>query len=162
MASYTDSNADVLRFRTSGGNSYFDAGVSGQVRLGSATNYWNVVYATGGVNTGSDRTLKENIVYLDDSNMYDFYNFIKNDYVLAKYNYIGDIKEKISAIAQDILVNKDGSNNILGQLIVDCEEAFENKGKLSMNQTQLINIIIGAMQQMMRKIENLEDKINGN
>ncbi len=98
-ASYTDTTADVLKFRTSGGVSYFDPSVSGEVRAGSATNLFHTVYATNGVKTSSDRNLKENIKYLkydginplattsDDITTKDLLDFITNSYRLATYNY---------------------------------------------------------------------------
>lgn len=94
------------------------------------------------------------------------YKFMKNDYLLAQYNYIGDPieDEKISAIAQDLLVNEDGTDNKLGQLIVNCQDAVEmNKEgetpKLSINQTQLLNVVIGALQRTMDKVEALEQEV---
>ncbi|MPL91709.1 hypothetical protein SDC9_37785 [bioreactor metagenome] len=167
---YTGAIASRIRYRNSSGNYYFDPHMNNTVRLGSTTYSWNVVYAQNGVNTTSDRNFKENIKYINkNSDCFsndDMYKFIKEDYLLAQYNYIGDEvdDEKISAIAQDLLVNTDGTDNELGQLVVNYKDAVKNNKegenpKLSINQVQLLNIAIGALQQAMLKIEVLEKRI---
>lgn len=143
---------------------YFHPSDDGLTRLGTASHYWNIVYATGGVNTGSDRTIKENIDYISNVNsvtLDDLYNFIVNDYALATYNYISDKAKhkKVSAIAQDLLVNDDGSDNLVGQLVVDCVEAAKEQTSLSMNQVQLLNVTIGALQKACQRIDELEQRI---
>lgn len=143
---------------------YFHPSDDGLTRLGTASYYWNIVYATGGVNTGSDRTIKENIDYISNVNsvtLDDLYNFIVNDYALATYNYISDKdkRKKVSAIAQDLLVNDDGSDNLVGQLVVDCVEAAKEQTSLSMNQVQLLNVTIGALQKACQRIDELEQRI---
>ena len=136
---------------------------SGGIRLGSTSGFWNVVYATNGVKTSSDRSLKENINYLNKEssiNYDDLYNFIKNDYALATYNYIGESEKRISAIAQDMLVNSDGTDNKIGQLITNSEEAYKTQATLAIEETQLVNVLIGALKKTMEKVEELEDKLN--
>lgn len=163
-------NTSSVEFITISGNGYFRPTVTDVTRLGSAQQLWNIVYSKGGVNTTSDRNSKENIKYIhkDDTcfSSEDMYKFMKNDYLLAQYNYIGDPIEdkKISGVAQDLLVNEDGTDNELGQLIVNCQDAIEiNKEggdpKLSINQTQLLNIAIGALQKTMEKVEALEQEL---
>lgn len=163
-------NVNSIEFIPISGNSYFRPTVTDVTRLGSANQLWNIVYSKGGVNTTSDRNSKENIKYIhkDDTcfSSEDMYKFMKNDYLLAQYNYIGDPIEdkKISGVAQDLLVNEDGTDNELGQLIVNCQDAIEmNKEgetpKLSINQTQLLNIAIGALQKTMEKVEVLEQEL---
>lgn len=167
---YTGNASSRIRYRVSSGNYYFDPHMNNTVRLGSTTYSWNVVYAQNGVNTTSDRNFKENIKYINkNSDCFsnsDMYKFIKEDYLLAQYNYIGDKvdDEKISAIAQDLLVNTDGTDNELGQLVVNYKDAVKNNiegesPKLSISQVQLLNIAIGALQQAMLKIEELEKRI---
>ena len=53
--SYTGNSAGRIRFRKSSGNYYFDPHMTNAVRLGSTNYLWNVVYATNGVKTSSDR-----------------------------------------------------------------------------------------------------------
>ena len=165
----TGDNANRLEFTTIDGNKYFRPCYNGTVRSGSTSYPWYSVYSKNGVSTTSDRTMKENIRYIDRAKSDCFekkemYDFIKDDYALAQYNYINDTEEKISAIAQDLLVNMDGSDNRIGQLIVNNEEAIKlNKegenAKLSINQTQLLNVAIGALQETMKKVEMLEKEI---
>ncbi|WP_434796617.1 hypothetical protein [Terrisporobacter vanillatitrophus] len=167
---YTGTIASRIRYRSSSGNYYFDPHENGTVRLGSTTYSWNIVYSKNGVSTTSDRNYKENIKYVNkDATCFsnaDMYKFMKDDYLLAQYNYIGDDieDEKISAIAQDLLVNIDGTDNKLGQLVVNYKDAVEmneqgENSKLSINQTQLLNVAIGALQHAMFKIEELEKRI---
>ena len=149
------------------------------------------------ISSTSDRTLKENIKYLDYNNINskartiendditldDMYNFINNDYMLANYNYIGEEEKTISAIAQDLLVNMDGTDNKVGQLITHRCKKTEDDGKgtiietdsengktieqaemvesetVAINQTELLNITIGAFQKACEKIESLERQI---
>ena len=169
----TDAYSARIKYRYNGSNYYFHPHSNGNVRLGTEDQAWNIVYATNGCKTTSDRTMKENIKYLnydeinaladtgDDISTSDMYNFIKDDYLMATYNYINDEdkKPKVSAIAQDILYNADGSDNRIGNLIVECEETTKEHGYLSMNQTQLLNITIGALQQAMKEIEILKARI---
>ena len=166
----TGDNASRIEFATIGDYKYFRPCYNGTVRNGSSSYPWSTVYSKSGVNTTSDRTMKENIVYIDRSKSNEtvttneMYDFIKNDYVLAQYNYIGEKEEKVSAIAQDLLVNVDGTDNKLGQMIVNSEEVMlanidGEDAKLSINQTQLLNFTIGALQQAMKKIETLEEEI---
>lgn len=155
------------------GNYVFRPTASG-VYNGTASYMWDVVYAVNGIKTSSDRTKKENIKYFDynsnpntiketDIHLNDLLNFITNDYELTTYNYIGSNKERLSGIAQDIICNKDGKNNEVGQLIVDCEEAVENEAGLCIDQSQLLNVTIGAFQQFVKdansKTQALESKI---
>lgn len=143
--------------------------------LGTASYMWNTVYATNGVKTSSDRTKKENIKYFDygtnpetiketNLGLNDLFNFITTDYELTTYNYIGMNKKRLSGVAQDAICNKDGSDNMVGQLVVDCEDAVSNGAGLCIDQTQLLNVTIGAFQQFVMdtniKTEKLETKIN--
>lgn len=168
----TGENAGRIRYRNSGGNYYFDPHYNGTVRNGSATFAWNILYAKGGVNTTSDRNQKENIIYLNHKNTRSIpivstmamYDFIKNDYLMAQYNYKGDIDVKISAVAQDLIVDQEGNLNKIGNLIINNDEVLDLKKKnidanLSINQTQLLNVTIGALQESMNKIDKLERRI---
>lgn len=143
------------------------------IYCGTKNYQWYICYALNGCETGSDRTLKENIQYLDYNNIntkaiinnsittQDCLDFITNDYLLATYNYISDNKKstKLSAIAQDIIVNEDGSDNIIGQLVVNAKESTVEEAPLTMNQTQLLNVAIGAIQQLNAKVNELENRL---
>ena len=104
--------------------------------LGDSSFSWYYCYAYGGVISGSDRTMKENINYirnnevstlsLEDDNgsdgitYSDMYNFIKEDLELATYNFKDKPEEDVQMnfIAQDLLYNLDGTDNKVGQFIV--------------------------------------------
>lgn len=174
-------------------------------------NMHNYKIYNSSITSSSDRTLKENIKYLnyqnvnpravtideEDISLDDMYNFINNDYMLASYNYIGKDTKTISAIAQDLLINLDGTDNKVGQLItertkgvnpeaVDPEPTAKNKRNitplsedvdiveeeeievkanettseiLGINQTELLNVTIGALQKACQEIEILKAKV---
>ena len=142
--------------------------------LCGTSNYpWKKVYAQSGCETTSDRTEKENIQYLSYDNINtladindtittnECLDFITNDYLLATYNYVSDVNKetKLSAIAQDVIVNIDGSDNKIGQLIVDAKGSAKEDALLCMNQTQLLNVAIGAIQQLNTKVNELENRL---
>lgn len=148
---------------------YFRPGNNSEIRLGRPTQMWNTVYAVNGVSSSSDRTLKENIQYLattenakatvsEDLTELDLYNFVKDDLVTAKFNFIGDDKEQIGFIAQDLLYNADGSDNKVGQLIVNKPD--NEQSPLTYNEKIYTNVLAGALRQAILKIEELEKKIN--
>lgn len=173
----TETNSTILYYKDSNENYVFRHAGKDAIKgvyNGTPSYMWYVVYATEGVKTSSDRTKKENIKYFDygtnpdtiketDLSLNDFLCFITNDYELTTYNYIGSTKERLSGVAQDIIYNKDGTNNDVGQLIVDCEEAVNNEAGLCMDQTQLLNVTIGAFQQFVKetktKTQELETRI---
>lgn len=166
-----DGNGCRVRYYKSGENYYMAPDETNKVRNGSATYLWNVVYSVNGVKTSSDRNSKENIKYLDyeeinqavtiENNITtkDLLSFIINDYLLATYNYIGQDDTKLSAVAQDVIYKHDSSINKVGELIVDCEEATESKTMLTMNQTQLLNVFIGAFQEFVKDTNNRLSKL---
>jgi hypothetical protein len=135
------------------------------------------IIAPGGTATSSDRALKENIKYLDYSNINtlaeiddsitinECLDFVNNDYLLATYNYIDDESKetKISAIAQDLMVNEDESDNKIGLLVTEHIEIpvydyFQGemiKHLVGINQAQLLNVAIGAIQALSKQVEEL-------
>lgn len=149
--------------------------------LGFSSNRWQTVYTVNGVNASSDRSLKENISYVgkNDISYEDLYNFIKDDLGLAKYNFLNDKekKTKLNFIAQDILANADGTDNIIGQLIVNpipvpTEDEIRKIKKtlepdqeyvyptLSFDTVTYISVIAGALKEAINRIEELTNKIN--
>ena len=81
---------------------------------------------------------------------------------IATYNYIGDKSDKIGFIAQDLLYNADQTDNKVGQLIIDNLKYSEEDGKLTYNTNNLFGVMLGAMQVMADKIEELEGKLQEN
>jgi hypothetical protein len=148
--------------------------------LGSTGNRWAYLYLTNSPNVSSDRSLKENIEYVHDEktsiSYNDMYNFVKDDLGLATYNFIGDDKQKMNFIAQDLLYNADGTDNKIGQMIVNpvavpTEEEIElaksklDEGQeyeyptLSYDMGMYISVLAGALKESINKIEELKNKI---
>lgn len=139
------------------------ASSDGNTRLGSSSNYFYQAWIKNGVTTSSDRNLKENIRYLHKNkglSQEDFYNFIRDDFLQALYNYIGDTETRISLIAQDILVDKYGNDNSVGQMITNAREAFRNNTTLNIKETQLVNVIGGALRELILRFEKVEAIVN--
>ena len=149
------------------GYSYFRPGNNAMVHLGYSGAMFNKVYSVSGIDSSSDRTVKENIQYLDTSNNAraiqsditedDLYNFVKDDLIMAKFNYIGQEKEYIGFIAQDILCNSDGTDNKIGQIIVN--EPNEEQSPVTISDKNYIGVLAGALRKAIHKIEELENKI---
>ena len=132
-------------------------------RLGSSSNYFYQAWIKNGVTTSSDRCLKENIKYLHKNNglsQKDFYNFVRDDFLQALYNYIGDTETRVSVVAQDILVDKYGNDNNVGQMITNAREAFRNNTTLNIKETQLVNVIGGALRELILRFEKVEAIVN--
>lgn len=158
---------------------------NGAVNLGDGNYRWATIYSINGVNSSSDRTLKENIEYInsktrsaDQITYSDMYEFVRDDLGLAEYNYKCDEKKekKLNFIAQDLLVNADGSDNVVGQMIVKPvpvptkKEIKEAKAKLedgqvyeyptlSYDANTYISVLAGALKEAIFKIEELTIKI---
>ena len=165
-------NANRLRFCEISGNKFFmpdynATSSTNGVRLGASGHMWSTVYAKGGVNTSSDRTVKENIRYLnaenelatqsEDVSEKDLYNFVRDDLMVAEYNFTGEERTEIGFIAQDILYNLDGSDNKVGQILVNKPD--EEQSPLSYSEKTYSNILAGALRQAINKIESLEKRI---
>ena len=132
------SSTDVNNHELYAFGHWFAGDIMGGWDLGSETFTWGTVYALHGLNTSSDRNLKENINYIrnneillmnnmedeieeQDSNNFtysDLYDFVKTDLELATYNYKGKEENSLGFIAQDLLYNADGTDNKIGQFIV--------------------------------------------
>lgn len=158
---------------------------NGAVNLGDGNYRWSTVYSVAGINASSDRSLKENIKYInsksrsaDQITYSDMYEFVRDDLGLAEYNYKCDEKKekKLNFIAQDLLVNADGSDNVVGQMIVKPvpvptkKEIKEAKAKLedgqvyeyptlSYDANTYISVLAGALKEAIFKIEELTIKI---
>lgn len=145
--------------------------------LGTSTNRWYQLYCKSSPNVSSDRNVKTNIEYISSDIMnrnaitnnelalIDMYNFVKNDLYLSTYNYkqdenTFDPETQLGFIAQDLIYNLDGSDNIVGQLIVDAKRSFDNQTDLSYNSANYTNVLAGALKYAISKIEELEKKLN--
>jgi hypothetical protein len=143
---------------------------NGYLDLGASEYRWRTVYSSNGVSTSSDRTLKENINYVrmgeTEINYDDMYNFVKDDLELATYNYVNSGEKHINFIAQDLLANEDGTDNKVGQFIVNpvpvpAKEDIEN-GKpyplLSYNTNIYTSVLAGALKQAINEVEVLKEE----
>ena len=158
----SDKNATTggsIVFMNNGTDYVFRPYAGGVTANGSKTYPWKSVY-TNALNNNSDRSLKENIKYLGEDEKLttkDMYDFIKDDCALATFNYKSDKDKtpKLNFIANDIIVNPDGSDNKVGQLIVNPKD----DDILSYDVINYVSVINGALQEAINKIEVLENKI---
>lgn len=150
---YTHFGAKSWRFAPS-------ESINGVVSLGSTTERFKVLYATTTPNISSDKSLKENIRYIDDINTLstketitkeNCYNFIKNELHLAEYNMKNDENKNLHLgfIAQDL------EGKTVGDKIVSKDE----NGLLSYNTGNYTSVLTLALQKAMDKIEKLELEI---
>lgn len=155
--------------------------------IGSNGYRWQKAYFSLSPSISSDRTLKENIQYvrnnnntrsIEDVNYEDLYNFVKDDLELATYNLIGNDNKQINFIAQDLLINDDGTDNKVGQLIVKpfavpTEEEVEentsadkdgnevyNPPTLSYDSGNYASVLAGALKEAISKIESQQEMID--
>ena len=143
-----------------------------EINLGSANYRFKSLYLNAQPNVSSDRTLKENIKYVnsDKSNVSyeDMYAFVKDDLELATYNLVEHDKLNMGFIAQDLLANLDGTDNKVGQMIVNpvpvpTEEEIEEGTPyptLSYDMGMYTSVLAGALKEAINKIEQLEARIN--
>ena len=159
----------------------------GTHQIGTSSMRWNWINLKNNPTVSSDRVLKENITYVksekaksaptDEIVTYeDMYDFIKNDLELATYNFKGQEEQSMNFIAQDLLYNADGTDNKIGQMIINPistpteEEIAEAKSKLEEGQEyryptlsydmgMYISVLAGALKEALNKIDKLEDEI---
>jgi hypothetical protein len=148
------------------------SGVSIECQVTNGTNYLQYVAPESGTialtKHLSDRTRKENIVYIDSEesefNTKDFYNFIKDDLDLATYNLkkeyaATDTHTKLNFIAQDLLWDfEKNEENKVGNLIVQAEDAMEQQLSLKYDPEVFTSVIAGALKESIDKIEELESE----
>ena len=174
-ATPSDGGLRVLEFTKDSNDNYLfrhrSSGATKGVYLGSGSYRWYKLYSNASADVSSDRTLKENIEYIDgtvsncnaktfrDINTKDMYNFVKDDLALAKFNYIGHKETEIGFIAQDLIYNADGTENKVGNYIVDSKTAREENRTLSYNTGNYTNVLAGALKQAIQKIEELEREV---
>lgn len=177
--SYTTVQAGAVNIRTAyqGEGCYFDTAgyfrpaVNGAWANGNPNYRWSTVYTVNGVNAASDLRLKENVEYIQESNsatplsskenritQEDMYNFIKDEFKLASYNYKGEkfegnteLSYNLGFIAQDL---KD--SNVGKQFIIPPQEDGDS---YSYNMGSYIGVLAGALRIAINKIELLENKI---
>ena len=115
--------------------------------IGSASLHFDQMYANT-YNTISDKRLKTNIRPLTDC--MPFINKLQP----VKFNYINHKKNVFGFIAQDVKRNLDDENQSLVNVPQKDDEYY------SIDYLQFIPILVNAIQQQQKKIEDLERKIN--
>ena len=162
-------------------NGHFLPAKNSNYNLGNTSYRWNWLNLVNQPNVSSDRTLKENISYIknekaksaptDEIVTYeDMYDFVKNDLELATYNFKGQEEQSMNFIAQDLLYNLDGTDNKIGQMIINpvapptekeiekekarLEEGQEyNYPTLSYDMGMYISVLAGALKTALNKID---------
>jgi hypothetical protein len=125
------------------------------LNLGSAAKRWGTLYCTSGVNQSSDRNSKEDIQYINDKvrnnnlSISDCTDFVK-DVNLATYKYkdTDDKTTQLGFIAQDVKDSK------VGEFLIEKDE----EGTLSYSLPSYVNVLTGALQDALKRIEELENK----
>lgn len=105
-------------------------------------------------NVGSDRRIKEDINYIDNSFKEECYNFIKDKYKAATFKYKKEIddeqRERIGLIAQDLELDE------IGELI----KTKDKNGQLGYDNMNYTNVLAITLQESIKKIERLEEKLS--
>lgn len=166
---------------------WFHPGEDNKYDIGGTSKRWRYINLVNNPTVSSDRTLKENISYIknekaksaptDEIITYeDMYNFVKDDLQLATYNFKGQEEQSMNFIAQDLLYNLDGTDNKIGQMIINPvappteEEIAEAKSNmdedqeytyptLSYDMGMYISVLAGALKTALNKIDALEEQI---
>ncbi len=173
----------TIRLIALGNSMYCESNIypngNNKYQLGSTANRWAWINLVNSPNVSSDRSMKENIEYVRNSDMtyQDMYNFVKDDLELAKYNFKGQDKKELNFIAQDLLYNLDGTDNKVGQFIVPpvapnteeeiaaiketLEEGQEyHDPTLSYDMGNYISVLAGALKEAISNIEKLKEEIS--
>lgn len=141
---------------------FLDNGRDGIIFNGDIRMENNILYAKD-VKTSSDKSLKENIRYIDNSVMItsddslekaDLHDFIVNQVNICEYNFIGDAANKIGFIANDYEGTKVGDKIVSRQ---------GEDNTLAYDVNNLLFATIGALQEEVRikdeKIASLEARL---
>lgn len=112
--------------------------------IGTSSARFKNIYLQNNPSVSSDERLKEGVQQLPIDNLAEFIKGIK----LVKYNYIGDDKERIGVIAQQLQeVNPEIAKYIVKE---------EDDGYLSLCVADLVFPLIAAVRDLQKRIEELE------
>lgn len=116
---------------------------------GNANFRWNGIYSTAAVNVSSDIRMKRDIAPFSEAALADFVNGLN----VVSYNYKNDpedMNSRIGLIAQDVMsVDSD-----IAKFFVNEDE----DGMLSLKPADLVFALIGAVQVLAEKVEELSNK----
>lgn len=131
--------------------------------LGNSSFRWRQLYCTTAPDISSDISLKENIEYTDEKSIIpqfinlvdaetityrDMYEFYRDVYRSAEYNYIGSDEKVLGIIAQDMINTKVGDKII----------RHNKDGKLSYSQETRVTVLEGALKEAINEIEYWKGK----
>lgn len=119
----------------------YDLGADGS---GANARRWKTVYSVNALNTSSDRRLKTNISDLK----YGLEEILKLTPVTYNWKKTPDTNKQIGLIAQDVR-----------PLIPEIVEGDESKGDLSMRYTELIPVLINAIKEQQKQIDELKQQV---
>lgn len=135
--------------------------------LGTAAYKWDTVYAGNGVNTGSDRKLKESIADFDTDKAQAFINALQPVTYKLKN---GTGRTHMGLIAQDVVA---AAKNTVGDIaackaaVIDgkAEEYFDpnvadDKLMWSLNYSELIAPLLAVVQDQEKRIQTLEQQLD--
>jgi len=122
----------------------------GQVQIGKAGSrglyVFGAITASGDVTAYSDISVKENIRLIESS--LDKVKLLNG--VTYNRNDIDDKSDKVGFIAQEII-------NVLPEVVTENED-----GKLSVAYGNITAVLVEAIKELSKKVEELENKLNGN
>lgn len=168
LANYNDNGYNAMvRICIDSSNYRFFAPLNSaaDISLGSPSYLWQRVCAANGTINTSDRNLKDNIEYIQETlnpkarksesySIKDMYDFVKDELSMVTYTMKDDEEQKLKYgfIAQDIINTKIGENIVYQ--VNDEESSF--LGYDTMNYT---STLAGALKQTINEIENLKKEI---
>ena len=119
------------------------------ISLGNSTFRWSAVYAVNNVIQTSDRNQKKNIV----ASGYGLSHILKMNPVLYNWKTESNVASKhVGFIAQEM-------NQIIPE-VIDIQKDADNKEVYGMKYTELIPVLVKAIQEQQVQIENLKSELN--
>lgn len=112
--------------------------------LGTSTNRWSTIYATNALNTSSDRRLKTHITNLN----YGLKEIMAMQPVSFNWKTTPNSNKKLGLIAQDVR-----------KIIPEVVKGNEIKESLSMSYSELIPVLINAIKEQQKQIDDLKEMV---
>lgn len=112
--------------------------------LGDANSRWKGIYSQTTVNVSSDKRLKEGIYSADNKQLSDF---VRNLEVVG-YNYIGDDKDRMGLIAQDVIE----ADSDVADYLVDTDE----NGYYNIRPADFVFPLIASVKELWKEIERMK------
>lgn len=116
-------------------------------QIGNTSLRFNGIYLVNSPNVSSDKRMKKDIVEMDNKALSDFVNSLN----VVGYKYIGDDKDRIGLIAQDVVE----ADDTLAPYFVEVDE----EGYMSMRPSDLVFPLIAAVQKLTKEVEDLKSQL---